>query len=290
MKPAAFAYVAPTTLAETLDLLAEYGSDARLIAGGQTLGPMLNMRLAAPRILVDINQIRDFPSLSINDRRIRSGALVRQRDALEHPDVARLLPIMRATLNHVGHFQTRTRGTLCGSIAHADPTAELPLLLLVLGGSVWTASRRRQREVAAANFFVSSLTTALEPDEMILAIDWPLPRATARYFFDEVTVRHGHIAVVACAARAELVQDGSLASLSLGITGTAERPFLVDTTGFVRAVPDASWRVALVEHVRENIECNDDLHASAAYRTHVAGWLVDRALVSLTSASSGTAA
>jgi CO/xanthine dehydrogenase FAD-binding subunit len=290
MKPAAFAYVAPTTVAETLDVLAEYGSDARLIAGGQTLGPMLNMRLATPGILVDINRVRDFPELNIEGRRIRSGALVRQRDALENPDIARLLPIMRVTLKYVGHYQTRTRGTLCGSIAHADPTAELPLLLLTLGGSVQLASRRRRRVMTAADYFVSSLMTAREPEEMILALDWPLPSAPTRYFFDEITVRHGHIAVVACAAAAQLSPSGAITSLSLGLTGVADRPFLIDTRAFLGAEPNASWRAALVEHVRNSIECIDDIHASAAYRRHVAGWLTDRALANATSSSAEAAA
>ncbi len=289
MKPAAFAYVAPTTTAETLKVLAEHGPDARIIAGGQTLGPMLNMRIVTPSVLVDINRVTDFPGLTIEQGRIRSGALVRQREALENSDIARVLPILRTTLRHVGHYQTRTRGTLCGSIAHADPTAELPLLLLTLGGSVLLASRRRRRTLAAADYFLGSLTTAREPEEMILALDWPIPADTTRYFFEEITVRHGHIAVVACAASARLTSTGGVASLSLGVTGTADRPTLIDTQNFLGAKPDANWCAALVEHVRNSIDYIDDIHGSATYRRHVAGWLVERALMQVTSRKSGTA-
>ncbi len=289
MKPPVFAYAAPTTIAETLDILSEYGSDARIIAGGQTLGPMLNMRIVTPSVLVDINRVADFPKFAIEKGRIRSGALVRQREAIEHPDIARSLPILPATLRHVGHYQTRTRGTLCGSIAHADPTAELPLLLLTLGGSVVLASRRRRRTLAAADYFLGSLTTAREPEEMILALDWPIPADTTRHYFEEVTVRRGHIAIVACTASAQLTAAGAVASLALGVTGTADRPMLIDTKKFLGASPDHRWRAAVAEHVRNSIDCIDDVHASATYRRHVAGWLVERALAATTDAKSGSA-
>src|SRR5262249_20397114 len=188
MKPAAFAYVAPLSVAETLQLLADHGSDARIIAGGQTLAPMVNMRMVTPEGLVDINRITDLPPLTIANDRIRAGALGRHREAYEHRAAARLVPVLRTPLAHVGHYQTRTRGTLCGSIAHADPTAELPLLLLILGGSVVLASKRRRRTVRASDYFMGSLTTARESEEMILAVDWPIPAQATRLSFQQITV------------------------------------------------------------------------------------------------------
>jgi 2-furoyl-CoA dehydrogenase FAD binding subunit len=282
MKPSAFAYVAPNTVAETLQILAEHRSEARIIAGGQTLGPMLNMRMVSPKVLVDINRITDLPPITIAKNWIRTGALVRQREAYEHGEIARLLPVLRMTLPHVGHYQTRTRGTLCGSIAHADPTAELPLLLLTLGGSVVLGSKRRQRTVAAADYFMGSLTTAREAEEMILALNWPISAGPTRQYFEEVTTRHGHIALAACAASAALSATGRVASLSLGLTGISDRPLLISTGTFLDVLPDIAWRTAVVEHTRTSIECIDDLHASSAYRRHVAGWLVNRALEAVT--------
>jgi 2-furoyl-CoA dehydrogenase FAD binding subunit len=285
MKPAAFAYVAPTTIAETLSLLAEHGSDARIIAGGQTLAPMLNMRMVTPTLLVDINRVKDLPDFTLETGLLRTGALVRQRDVHEHAETARRLPVLRMALAHVGHYQTRTRGTLCGSIAHADPTAELPLLLLTLGGSVRLASKRRRRTVAASDYFLGSLTTAREPDEMILSVDWPTAAAISRYSFEEITVRHGHIAVLACAACAHLNDQGKVVALSLGLTGMADRPRLIDTGQFLGAAPEAAWGAAIVERAQTTLEFIDDLHASAAYRRHIAGWLIDRALAAVTGQS-----
>jgi 2-furoyl-CoA dehydrogenase FAD binding subunit len=263
-------------------LLAEHGADARIIAGGQTLAPMLNMRMVTPAVLVDINSVIDLPPLGFKADSIQTGALTRQRDAYEHIEIMRCLPVLRTTLAHVGHYQTRTRGTLCGSISHADPTAELPLLLLTLGGTVLLASKRLRRTVGAADYFQGSLTTAREPDEMIVSVDWPIIKAPCRYSFEEITVRHGHIAVLACAAYARMTDEGDVVALSLGLTGMADRPRLIETTPFVASKPNADWRAAIVDRVRKELDFIDDLHASAAYRRHVAGWLVNRALVTVT--------
>ncbi len=278
MKPAPFAYAAPMTIAETLHLLAQHGEDARIIAGGQTLGPMLNMRMATPSVLVDINRVTDFASLVETRDQITMGALVRQREALDDFAVAASVPLLRAALPHVGHFQTRNRGTVCGSIAHADPTAELPLALLTLGGSVSLASARRRRSVAADAFFLGALTTAREPDEMILDVGWPKAAADMGFSFEEVGVRHGHVAVVACAIAASLDDNGTVTSLSIGLTGIGDRPVLLDAWQFLGTRPDGKWRDAIAAHARSSVDFISDLHASGPYRRHVAGWLVARGL------------
>ena len=214
---------------------------------------------------------------------------MKQRDVHDHTAVAHALPILRTALAHVGLYQTRTRGTLCGSIAHADPTAELPLILLTLGGSVQLASKGKRRTVAASDFFLGLLTTAREPDELVLSVDWPIPADASLFSFEEVGVRNGHIAIVACAAFAVLTPSGAISALSLGLTGISDRPIFLDTKHFIGAEPRPDWRKDVIEHCRRSTSYIDDMHASAAYRRHVAGWLVERALIKIGGTAIGQA-
>jgi len=279
MKPAAFEYAAPETTAEALALLAEYGSDARIIAGGQTLGPMLNMRMVTPTILVDINRITDLPAMTVGEQKISTPALARQREVHESGAAANALPVLRKALSHVGHFQTRTRGTICGSIAHADPTAELPLLLLTLGGSVSLASKKQRRTIGAADFFQGALTTARRPEELIVGVDWPVTPSRTRYSFEELTVRHGHIAISSCAARLRLTVDGSVADIAIGVAGISDRPILLPLQAghFTGVKPDEQWLSAVIGSA-ERLPYIDDLHASAAYRKSTTAYLIGRSV------------
>ena len=281
MKPAPFAYAAPTTTAEVLALLAQHGADARILAGGQTLGPMLNMRIATPRLVIDVNRLADLKAPAPAARTVMTHALLRQRDALENAALGADVPLLAMAMPYVGHYQTRNRGTVCGSIAHADPTAELPLILLTLGGWVHLASARTSRKVAAADFFLGPLTTDRGEDEMIVAAEWPTAAPGMRFAFREIGAHNSHSALSACAVGARLDDAGLVQDLAIGITAISDRPVLLDTWRFLNARNDPAWRRSIAEAARATLEFVDDLHASSHYRRHVTGLLIERCLADI---------
>ena len=250
MKPVAFRYERPESVEEAVALLAEHGEEAKVLAGGQSLVPMLNMRLARPSVLVDVNRL-PLGEVALENGSWRVGALVRQADRqlLEIPLLAECLP-------HVGHFVTRNRGTVGGSIAHADAAAELPLALTALGGSVVTSAGRT---VPAEEFFVTHFTTALEPDELLVETVWPAARPEYRYAFEEVAQRHGDFAL--CMAAAVAGPDG----LRVVLGSVVDRPTLLAVD------PERPG-----ESAAEQVEPWGNLHASADYLRHLVRVLVDR--------------
>jgi 2-furoyl-CoA dehydrogenase FAD binding subunit len=250
MKPRPFDYARPDTADEAVALLAEYGDDARVLAGGQSLLPMLNLRLLDVGVLIDISRVRDLDNIREADGKIEIGAAVTQNTLMAWPELANKLPLVNAALPFVGHFQTRNKGTVCGSIAHADPSSELPLALAVLGGEVVLRSAKGERVLAASEFQQDMLTTAREPDELIVAVRFPVlrNRGTA---FHEVARRHGDFAIVAVAVA---IDDGAV---RVGVGGMAGRPMVRRLDGDVAA--------ALGEWA-EQLEGYEDLHASAALR------------------------
>ncbi len=207
MKPAAFDYVRAEHLDEALDVLGREGGDARVIAGGQSLMPMLNMRLAKPKTLIDIMHLPELARIERKAGTVTIGAGVRQATLLDWPELGKALPLVALALPWTGHAQTRSRGTVCGSITHADPSAELPLVLRALGGEVHMRSAKRCRRVTAKDFFTGMMTTARADDELIEAVSFPADQK--RCAFREVARRHGDFAIVACAAVA--TQDGRAA-------------------------------------------------------------------------------
>ena len=222
MKPRPFDYVRPDTVEEAVAILAEHGDDARILAGGQTLLAMLNLRVVEPVILVDITRIPELDVIREIDThgqggKIEVGAAVTQNRLMAWPALARKLPLLAAALPFVGHFQTRNKGTVCGSIAHADPTSEIPLSLAVLGGEVVLRSARGTRVLAADDFQQGMLATAREPDELITAVRFPV--MSGGVGFREVARRHGDFAIVAVAA----VVEGA-SSIRVGVAGMADRP------------------------------------------------------------------
>jgi 2-furoyl-CoA dehydrogenase FAD binding subunit len=255
VKPAAFLYERPQTVEEAVSLLAEHGDDAKVLAGGQSLMPLLNMRLARPRVLVDINGVSQLDNMSRLDGALRCGALVRQA-ASASEGASPLLDRCRA---YIGHHATRNRGTVCGSIAHADASAELPLALAVSRGSVVARSSRGEREIAAADFFVTHFTTALEPDELVVATVWP--DTGPGVAFEEFALRRGDYALGMAAA---VVQDGRL---TIGVGSVVDRPTLLDVD------PDHPGASAA-----EQLEPSDTLHASGRYLRGLVAALVDRAV------------
>lgn len=255
MKPPRFDYVRADSLAEAHAVLAAEGADACVIAGGQTLVPMLSMRLARPKVLVDIMGLRELGDIETSGDAIHVGAAVRQADLLAWPDLARRQPLLAAALPWVGHAQTRNRGTVCGSIAHADPSAEIPLVLLALEGEVVLSTRRRRRTALAAQFFVGLMSTARTDEEMIMAASFPTARPGHGYAFNEFGRRHGDFAITACAAVA------TESSVRLAIGGVADRP-VARTWGNITgdALDDALNAFAW------DIDARDDLHATARLR------------------------
>jgi 2-furoyl-CoA dehydrogenase FAD binding subunit len=254
MKPRPFDYVRPDTVEEVLALLAEYGDDARVLAGGQSLIPMLNLRLIEVAVLIDISRIGELASIRVADGALEVGAAVTQNKLLAWPNLASDFPLLATGLPFIGHFQTRNKGTVCGSIAHADPSSELPLLLAMYDGEVMLRSQRGARVLQATDFHKDMLSTAREPDELIVAVRFP-QRRNARAAFREIARRHGDFAIIAVAASAG--EDGAV---TLGVGGMAGRPM----TRMI-AVRDASAADAIKEWA-EQLEGYDDLHASAAMR------------------------
>jgi 2-furoyl-CoA dehydrogenase FAD binding subunit len=258
MKPRPFDYVRPDTADEAIAVLAEYGDDARVLAGGQSLMAMMNLRLADPSVLIDITRIPELDQIRDLGSRIEVGAAVTQNKLLAWPKLADKLPLVAVALPNVGHFQTRNKGTVCGSIAHADPSSELPLSLALLEGEVVLRSKRGTRTVGAKSFQLDMLTTARQPDELIIAVRFPV--ATSRKAaFREVARRHGDFAIIAVGA---VIEDDKTARIAIG--GIAGKPV-------VRRVPlDGAAAVKeSVSRIADELEGYEDLHASAELRRDI---------------------
>ena len=254
MKPAAFDYVRAESLDEALDVLRSEGGDARIIAGGQSLMPMLNMRLAKPRVLVDIMRLKELHRIEPRQDKIAVGAAVRQAELLEWPSLDRDLKLVSLALPWTGHVQTRSRGTICGSIAHADPSAEMPLVLLAQGGEIVLLSARKRRRVAARDFFRGMMATDRDDDELIEAVEFPTSNGN-RCAFREVARRHGDFAIVACAAVA------TDRGVRLAVGGVADTPIARDFDALEgSALTDALNAFAY------DLDARNDLHTTARYR------------------------
>ncbi|GIX47137.1 MAG: carbon monoxide dehydrogenase [Candidatus Tectimicrobiota bacterium] len=280
MKPAPFAYAAPETLEETLALLAEYGDEAKLLAGGQSLVPLLNFRLARPRYLIDLNRVAGLAGLAADDVALTVGAMTRQRRLERDPLVQQHYPLLAEAAAFIGHPAIRTRGTVGGSLAHADPAAELPAVLLAYGGSVRVQGPQGERELAAEDFFLTYFTTALEPTEVLTAVRFPRWPAGTGWSFLEVSRRHGDFALVGAAALLTLDADRRCTRVAVALTGVGGTPYLVREAPaiLVGQEVDATRLEAVAEAARAGVDPEGDLHASAAFRRHLSGVLTRRAL------------
>jgi 2-furoyl-CoA dehydrogenase FAD binding subunit len=258
MKPRPFDYVRPDGVDEAVALLGELGDEARVLAGGQSLMAMMNLRLADPAMLIDISRIPELDAIRDLGSRIEVGAAVTQNKLLAWPKLKEKLPLLAAALPFVGHFQTRNKGTICGSIAHADPSSEIPLSLATLEGEVVLRSKRGTRTLSAKSFQLDMLTTAREPDELIVAVRFPV-MAGRGVAFREVARRHGDFAMVAVAAT---IEDGNTARLGIG--GMAGKPVMqrIALNGGT-SVKDA------VDKIATELEGYEDLHASAELRRDI---------------------
>lgn len=283
MKPAAFAYHAPRDVAEALALLARYGDDARPLAGGQSLVPLVNMRVVQPKALIDLKRCADLPGLVREGDRVVIGAMVRQAEAEQSPLVAQHCPLLAAALPLVGGQSHRNCGTVCGSLAHADPLAELPAVAVALDAEFEIHDRRRGRRVAARDFFVSDLTTAIEAGELLVAVRFPVaaPGTTARFL--EVGNRGHGFALAGIAAQVTRDAAGRCTEVRLGAMGVGATPIRLDQAEALLTgqVPDAGLIQAAADAAGAAAAPRDDLHASAAYRRQALATLVGRALTQL---------
>ena len=275
MKPAAFEYVAAHSLEEALAALQDGGEDAKPIAGGQSLVPALNMRLVRPTLLVDLNRA-GLDSIEANGV-VRIGATVRQA-ALEHDP--RTHPLLREALAHIGHFVTRNRGTVGGSVAHADGAAEIPLCLAALGGTVVVEGPNGRREIAPADFFVTHYLTTLAAGELVVETSWPLPAPNEGVAFEELSLRAGDfgLAMVAVALRRV---DGVARDVRVWVGAVTDRPTaLGEVEDAVAGAPLTAAAAREAGRLAAGaVDPPGSIHASAAYLRHLTGTLVERALL-----------
>ncbi|MEW6767050.1 MAG: FAD binding domain-containing protein [Pseudomonadota bacterium] len=253
MKPAPFDYIRAESVAEVTDALAREGGNSRILAGGQSLMAMLNMRLAKPNVLIDIMRLSELDRIDIEPGRVTVGAGVRQAKLLAWPELSSRVPLIAKALPWTGHVQTRSRGTICGSIAHADPSAEMPLALVALGGAVHLSNARKKRRVPASEFFAGMMVTARADDELIEAVSFPTGDVPCA--FREVARRHGDFAIVGCAA----VKTASGVRFSVG--GVADVPVAKEWPALDGSALDDALNAFAYE-----LEARDDVHATARYR------------------------
>jgi CO/xanthine dehydrogenase FAD-binding subunit len=279
MKPADFKYHRPRSIDEGLSLLQEFGDEGKILAGGQSLIPLMNFRLAQPSYLIDINFIDGLDYVRSEGGALKIGCLARQSRLLDNPLIRERCPLLADSLSYVGYEQTRNRGTLCGSLAHADPAAELPAVMLALDGSLTVASATGKREVAAREFFRSYLTTVLGSDEMVLEATIPEMLPYAGWSFTEFARRFGDFAIVGVAVLLLREQD-RISDARIALTGVGDKPWrdrkLEEMMLGEKGGNDIFTRVA--DEVRSSIEPSSDIHASASYRRSLAGVLTKRAL------------
>jgi carbon-monoxide dehydrogenase medium subunit len=289
VKPPRFAYAAPTTIDDVLDVLRMEREDTTLLAGGQSLMPMLNMRMAAPRVLVDLNGVAELGRIDADGDRVRVGAMVRQRTLETDARIAQRVPLLAEATTHIAHVPIRTRGTIGGSLAHADPSAELPAAISALDGRLHLRGPDGDRVVAANEFFLGPLTTAVQPGELLVAIDVEPPLAGSGWAFLEVARTHGAFALAGVAAVVHVDAGGTILHAALAMCGVGGAPYaatwLADMTTGER--PDEALFEQVAQRVHEEISPYDDGHATADYRRRVAVVLTQRALLAAAARSNG---
>jgi len=280
MKPPRFDYLLPRSLDEALGLLAQHGEEAKILAGGQSLVPLLNFRLIRPTYLVDVNEIPGLDGIRVDDGRLVIGAMTRQRAAETSAVVRERSPLLAEAMPQIGHVQIRNRGTVGGSLAHADPAGELPAVVAALDGELVLKSRRGERRLTPEQFFVGYLTTATEPDELLVEARVAITPPRTGTAFMEVSRRHGDFALVGVAATVTVDAGGVCTTCAIALTGVGPTPVvardaaraLVGVKPTAEAYDDVGRRVAAA------LRPDSDLHASAEYRKHLGGVLTRRAL------------
>jgi len=283
MKPAPFEYVRAKSMDDIFATFQQHGDDALILAGGQSLMPMLNMRLASPKILVDINRIPELEGISVSGDVLRIGALTRHRKLGSSADVAQHAPLLKLAVPYIAHPAIRNRGTIGGSLSHADPAAELPACAIASDATINVTGRKGDRTIAAADFFLGIFDTALEAGEILVSIDIPTIGATERIVFDELARRRGDYAMTGLAAKAT-VDGGTLRDLRLVFFAVADRPLVARET--MAALEGVEYSPGMVDAVEDALATDlqdviGDLHTPAETKRHLARVLVDRVLAQL---------
>lgn len=289
MKMPNFTYHRPESLDEALGLLAEHGSDAKILAGGQSLIPVMALRLSQPGHLIDIGAIPGLDVIAEHEGGLRMGALVRHETVERSSLVREKAPLLAEAMPHIGHPAIRSRGTVCGSLSHADPAAELPAVMLALGAEMVVRSSAGERVLPARDFFVTYLTSALEPSEMLVEVRVPAWTKGTGWSVQEVSRRHGDFALVGLASVVEVSSSGTVAGAALsffGVDGIPRRAASAEE-GLVGSKAEAAAFEEAARRVAAELDPADDLHATGAYRRHVAAELTRRGLAEAVSRVGG---
>jgi carbon-monoxide dehydrogenase medium subunit len=280
MKPAPFEYIAATSLGHALALKAEHGDDAKFLAGGQSLIPTMNFRLARPAILIDINEIDGLAGIRSSSGATRIGALTRYRALQRDAAFALTFPLIGEALPHIAHPQIRNRGTIGGNLSHADPASELPAIAVALGARFRVQAAKQERWVEAPDFFVGALTTGLKPDEMLVEIELPLAKPRTGSCFMEIARRRGDFAIAGAAVMVTLGKRDECIEVRLAFCGVGETP--VDASSAADALvgntPTETAIIDVAKSVQAMIDPGGGVHATADYQRHIAGVLTERAL------------
>jgi aerobic carbon-monoxide dehydrogenase medium subunit len=280
VKPAAFDYASPATIAEAVALLAGHAAEAKAIAGGQSLMPLLAFRLAAPKLLVDLRKLPGLDDIAIEADGVRLGAKVRWRDIEDDRRLADAHPLLLAAVAHVAHYQIRNRGTVGGSLAHADPAAEMPGVAVACDAEITVVGAAGERVIAAADFFLGPLMTALAADEIITEIRLPSWPAQRRWGFEEFARRQGDFALAGIAAYYDPAADGRARNAHIGVIGACAQPHRLTAAeaALNGRVVDENAIAGTARSAASEVDPPDDLHASATYRRALVATLVERAL------------
>ena len=288
MKPASFDYVVPISLEAAVEALVAANGDGKAMAGGQSLMPLLNFRMTRPLVVVDLLHIPGLSFIELKDDIVAIGALTRHAD-LEFSDlIAAKLPVMAAAMPHVAHLAIRNRGTIGGSLSHADPAAELPMLAVFYGATIKVQGQGGRRYIPAEDFFISALSNCLEPDEIVFEIDFPVLTSHNGWAFEEVARRFGDFALASIALSLELV-DGRIADARVAVMGVADTPRrLREAEDALRGVQGGPNRAAqFAEVVRSRLSPADDIHVSAEYRKNLIGALAEKAFMTAWTRAAG---
>ncbi|KRQ94861.1 molybdopterin dehydrogenase [Bradyrhizobium jicamae] len=283
MKASAFDYARATSVAHALELLTAHGERAKVLAGGQSLLPAMNLRLMAPEFIVDIGELAELRGVTVKGDVLTIGALTRHADLLKSPEIAAHAPLLRDAVAHVAHPAIRNRGTIGGSLAQADPASELPACMLALDATIIARGPRGERRIAADEFFAGIYETALAPQELLIAVELPVQPKDSTHYFHEFARRHGDYAIVGLAAQA-LVRDGRFADLRLGFFAVGDRPLLARSAG--ELIDVAVTPAVLAEAssaLDEELSPLEDQQATPAMRRHLAKVLLMRCVSSLLS-------
>jgi len=280
MKLPAFEYAAPTSIAEAVALLASRGGDAKAIAGGQSLVPMLAFRVASPALLVDLRKVPDLDRIAISDDGVRLGAMVRWRDIEDDARLAVAHPLLKAAVAQVAHYQVRNRGTVGGSLAHADPAAEMPGIAVTCEAEIAVEGSSGARVIRAEDFFLGPLTTALAADEIIVEVRLPAWPARRRWGFQEFARRRGDFAMAGAALYYDQDAQGRAINARVGVIGVGDRPRRLAAVEAVLngCIIDDATIARADQAAAASVDPDDDIHASAAYRRALTGTMVERAL------------